>query len=548
MINNNTIPSALNLAILPEMPRSSDDLKVSYTFVDPDGDKEGKPEIKWYKNGLAEQLYDNYTVIPSSATIKGDRWYYTIKVNDGKDYGKLQLSPSVTIGNQPPTVSNVKLSPEFPKLEDRLSASYVYFDVDKDTEQGTKIEWYKNGIYIKDYDNLLTIPGSATLAGEEWYFVVTPNDGYDKGLPQESNRVYIANLPPSVSSLSISPSNPLTTDDLVASYIYIDPENDPEEGSRITWYKNSISQTKYNDMLRIPSDATARKQIWYFTVMPKDGKQFGAIKQSGFVVIGNTPPKASNLSISPPYPLKTDDLVANYDYFDVDGDLEGRTEIKWYKNGVWVSKHDGLRKLSSKDIQNGEIWHFSVRPKDDADFGDLVVSPSVEVGSPIPRVNNLVIKPENPLTTDNLTVSYVYTDPYGVAESGSQITWYKNDVAQTEYNNLRTLPYKATAKGEQWYYTVKPSNGKLFGEVQKSIVVTIANSPPKLLAVVPQPNNPTTDDNLMVDYIFEDPELEIRKYEMRSNGSEMVFYKPNLIIKQRSLQDLPAEMKNGISL
>ncbi len=506
MINNNTEPSALNLAILPEMPRSSDDLKISYTFVDPDGDKEGKPEIKWYKNSLVEQLYDNYTVIPSSATTKGDRWHYTIKVSDGKDYGKLQLSPSVTIGNQPPTVSNAKLSPEFPKLEDRLSASYVYFDADKDTEQGTKIEWYKNGKHIEDYDNLMTIPGSATLAGEEWYFVVTPNDGYDKGLPQESNRVYIANLPPSVSSLSISPSNPLTTDDLVASYIYIDPENDPESGSKITWYKNSIPQTKYNDMLRIPSDATARKQIWYFTVTPKDGKQFGAIKQSGFVVIGNTPPKASNAYISPPYPLKSDDLVANYDYFDIDGDLEGRTEIKWYRNGVWVSKHDGLKKLSSKDIQDREVWHFTVRPKDDTDFGEIVVSPSVEVGSPIPRVNNLVIKPENPLTTDNLTVSYVYTDPYGVAESGSQIIWYKNGVAQTEYNNLKTLPYKATSKGEQWYYTVKPSNGALFGEVQKSAVVTIANSPPKLSAVVPQPNNPTTDDNLMVDYVFEDPD------------------------------------------
>lgn len=505
-INNNSLPSASSLRILPELPKSSDDLQVSYTFVDADGDKEGQPEIKWYKNGTHQVIYDNRKVLPSSATTKGDRWYYTIKVFDGKDYGGMQQSSSVTIVNAPPTAIDVKLSPDYPKIGQSLVASYRYQDDDNDSEQGTKIEWYKNGAYQKDYDNLKTIPGNILVSGEEWYFTVRPKDGFDFGLPVQSNKVYIANLPPQVSSLSISPSNPLTTDNLIASYVYVDPENDPESGSKISWYKNNVIQTKYNDQLIVPSDATARRQVWYFTVEPKDGRQFGELKQSGSVSIGNTPPKVTNVVLSPPYPLRTDDLVASYDYFDADGDPEGRTEIKWYKNNILMSKYDGLKKVPSKDLSDREVWYFTVRPKDDSDFGEVQTSNKVEIGNPIPRVNNLFIKPDNPLTTDDLVANYTYIDPNGIPESGSLITWYKNGVAQSEYNDLKILPSSATRKGERWNFSVKPKNGSLFGEEQSSAPVVIANSIPKITTVIPQPQEPTTDDDILADYMFNDPD------------------------------------------
>jgi hypothetical protein len=512
-LNNNTPPSAANLAILPETPKTSDNLEAKYVFVDPDGDKESNPEIKWYKNGIAEIVYDNQPTLPSSATEKGDRWYYTIKVFDGKDYGKLQMSPDTIIANAPPTATEVRLTPEFPKLNQTLTANYQYRDADDDTEQGTKIEWYKNGVYESMYDNFATIPGAVTMSGEEWYFTVKPKDGFDFGLPVQSNKIYAGNLPPDVSSLVILPTNPLTTDNLKASYVYIDSENDPEKDSKITWFKNNVVQTKYNDMLIVPSDATAQKQVWYFTVQPKDGKQYGSLKQSNYVIIGNTPPRVSNLAIMPAYPQKGDDLIASYEYYDVDGDLEGRSEIKWYKNNVWMSAYDGLKRISSKELSDREVWHFTIRPKDDADFGSVQTSKSVEIGNPIPRINDLFIIPENPVTTDDLGAKYSYTDPNNIPESGSQITWYKNGVVQTEYNDLKFLPAKATAKGDRWNFTVKPRNaGKLFGEEQASAPVTISNSTPKLTAVVPQPQRPTTDDDIIADYVFNDADgdIEIR--------------------------------------
>lgn len=505
-LNNNSIPTALNLAILPEKPITTDDLKLSYIFSDPDGDREGKPEIRWYKNSIQEIIYNDLTVLPSNATKKGDRWYYTIRVNDGKDYGSVQLSLAVTIGNAPPVASNIVLSPDQPRLGEPLTARYVYTDADNDLEKGTQIKWYRNGVHVTVYNNSSIVPGSATKSGDEWYFTVIPMDGSDSGIPFPSNRIYVANDPPIASSLNILPANPRATDDLIASYVYTDPNGDPESGSKVVWYKNSAAQVKYNDMLRLPSDATGKKQVWYFTVQPKDGKQFGAVKQSGIVIIENTPPRAENLSISPPYPLAKDDLVVSYDYSDVDGDTEMRSDIKWYRNDVWMSAFEGLKRIASKNLNNGEIWRLTVRPYDGTDYGELVSSPSVEIGNPIPRVNNLFITPGSPLTTDDLVAKYDYADPNNIPEAGSQITWYKNGVAQTEYGNRKILPSDATAKGEQWHFSVRPSNGRQFGAEQVSSPVTVINSPPRLKNVTPKPNNPTTDDRLAVDYIFDDPD------------------------------------------
>jgi hypothetical protein len=539
-INNNGAPSAANLAILPEAPTSSSNLEVNYVFIDPDGDREDNPEIQWYKNGVVEIAHNNKKTLPSAVTKKGDRWHYTIKVYDGKDYGKLQMSPDVVIKNAPPTAEDVRLSPEFPRVDQALIATYQYRDADGDLEKESKIEWYKNGVYEKIYDGYTTIPALVTLKGEEWFFTVRPNDGFDLGLPVQSNKVYVGNTPPDASSLVILPVNPLTTDDLKASYVYVDAENDPESGTKITWYKNNVVQTQFNDMLIVPSSATARKQVWYFTVQPKDGKQTGLLRQSNFIVIGNTPPIASNLSITPAYPQKKDDLVANYEYYDVDNDIEGRSEIKWYRNNVWVSAYDGLKRIVSKELQDREIWYFTIRPKDDELFGSVQTSKVVEIGNPIPRVNSLFVLPENPLTTNDLSVKYDYTDPNNIPESGSLISWYKNGVIQTEYNDLRVLPSSATTKGDRWHFTVKPRNsGKLLGEEQSSAPVTISNSPPKLIAVAMQPAKPTTNDDIIADYIFSDDDGD------RETRNEIRWYRNGVLqTVYNDLTELPASATN----
>jgi len=121
---------------------------------------------------------------------------------------------------------------------------------------------------------LATIAFDATASGESNLHLADTKLGDEHIPPQpiphttSDGIVYVsgpANTPPVASGLSITPSSPLTTDDLVGSYTYFDADGDSEAGSEIRWYKNGGLQSAYNDVLTIPSSATAKGQTWRFT-------------------------------------------------------------------------------------------------------------------------------------------------------------------------------------------------------------------------------------------------------------------------------------------
>jgi len=127
--------------------------------------------------------------------------------------------------------------------------------------------------------------------------VQIPPDRYDiiNGVYLFSS-IAVPNTPPEVSNLKITPAFPETTDNLVGSYDYFDAEGDPESGSEIRWYKNGVLQEAYNDVLTVPANATSEGEEWYFTVRPKDGKDFGTLKTSPTVKIGAPPEKREDLN------------------------------------------------------------------------------------------------------------------------------------------------------------------------------------------------------------------------------------------------------------
>ena len=84
---------------------------------------------------------------------------------------------------------------------------------------------------------------------------------------------------------------------------------------------------------------------------------------------------------------------------------------------------------------------------------------------------DVAISPAIPAEGDDITLSYTFYDPDGDDEVGSTRSWYKNGV-MTDYSGL-TLPATATACGEEWYATLAPSDGELFGPIVFSNVVTI---------------------------------------------------------------------------
>jgi hypothetical protein len=198
---SNTAPVLSNLVLEPVHPIDVNDLHLSYDFSDAEGDVDNS-RIIWYKNNMAQPLYENETTVPASATSEGEIWNASVTPFDGIDFGIEHFSTSITIEvNYPPVVSNVLITPNPAYNIDDLILSYSFSDQNYHTEGSTKIIWYCNNVEQPDFENETTVPASATSEGEIWNATVTPNDGYTYGdLVWSSTRFISFNDAPSLTS------------------------------------------------------------------------------------------------------------------------------------------------------------------------------------------------------------------------------------------------------------------------------------------------------------------------------------------------------------
>jgi hypothetical protein len=189
-------------------------------------------------------------------------------------------------------------------------------------------------------------------------------------------------------------------------------------------------------------------------------------------VKNNRPPQAMNLAITPSSPHKTDTLTANYPspstYYDADGDPEGGSEIRWYKNGVLQPALNDSETVSSSLIAKGQTWYFTVRPKDGMSFGTLSTSVSVTVLNSPPTAPGVDVTPHYPLPTDDLTCT-VTAGSTDVDNDPVKYTyrWYRNGVLN-KTTSLTTsltdvLSHTLIKGGEVWNCTVTPNDGTADG-------------------------------------------------------------------------------------
>ncbi len=122
------------------------------------------------------------------------------------------------------------------------------------------------------------------------------------------------------------------------------------------------------------------------------------------------------------------------------------------------------------------------------------------------------------------------------------ITWYKNKVPILQLNNKRTItndditvnrldagPADLISKGQEWFFSVKPSDGKLFGPTIVSHSIFVANTPPIINNITLSSSNvdPTifsSVDNITVSQQYSDingdPAVSIN-YRWLANGIEV---------------------------
>ncbi len=478
IIEENSIQIA---SVSGEEINSSEDLKLDYSYFDPDGDLETNSEIRWYKNGVLQPEYNDSLTIFSYSTSKNEQWYATIRPNDGRGFGELYSSDVVTIANSLPVVSNMNILPGNPNSFQDLFLTYDYFDEDGDIEGQTEILWYKNDELQSNLNGFSVIMSGNTSVGDHWYVTIKPHDGFNYGSLYYSETIIIENIIPLVQNIFITPENPDSFQNLILTYDYFDEDGGIEGQTEILWYKNDELQPNLNGFSVIMSGNTSVGDHWYVTIKPHDGINYGLLYYSEAIIIENTIPLVQNISITPENPDSFQNLILTYDYFDEDGGIEGQTEILWYKNDELQINLNGSSIILSEKTSIGDRWNVTIKPHDGINYGLLYYSEIIIIENFIPLVHNISITPENPFSIDDLILNYNFIDFDGDIEEQTEILWYKNDELQLNLNGSSIIMSGNTSVGDQWYVTIKAHDGTNYGLLFSSEKVSIIpNSIPSI--------------------------------------------------------------------
>jgi len=385
--------------------------------------------------------------------------------------------------NNPPTASNVYYIPSDPTKATGLGVSYTYDDADGDSEQGTTIRWYRDGLRVSQIDDQTDVPNSWIARGQSWRVEVTPSDGDDQGDTVSLNPVTIGNTIPIARNLAVSPNAPLDTDDLTLDWEYYDLDGNPQDSQQTTihWFLDGSRVTELDGEQSVSSIMIRSDDEWEVAITPHDGTDFGDTITSGKIIIGssNNQPTVNGYVNPPGNAVTSDALQLSYSSFDSDGDIIQDVEIRWYRDGARVSAFNDEQTVDPSFTSKGETWYSKVRVFDGLVWSEWFETGSVLIGNTPPVVTSITMLPEGPLTTSTeLSVVWEQTDIDGDQESGSQIRWWVDGEWVRDYDDMATIPASLTIRDQHWSVQVLPGDGESLGSSMKTTSRSIDNAAP----------------------------------------------------------------------
>ena len=295
LLVSNSAPSIASVTISPNPASSTDTLSCSYGgYSDPDGDADHS-SIDWTINGA----WATSGATISAGFVRGDTVACSVTPDDGVDDGS-PVSASLVIGNSPPVVGTVTLSPSGAATDDVLTVGASHSDPDGDSVSLS----YAWTVDSASAGSASTLDGATAFdKGQVVVVTVTPSDSIDAGSPVSSSGLTIANTPPTAPVVSVSPEDPEEgSDDLVCA---IDSASDDADGDSVSYsfawtvddwdypsdwdtgfassgWTGPTSTTLADDT--VPAADLLAGEVWTCTVTPDDGDDDGATASASATV------------------------------------------------------------------------------------------------------------------------------------------------------------------------------------------------------------------------------------------------------------------------
>ena len=272
--------------------------------------------------------------------------------------------------------------------------------------------------------------------------------------------------PPETPGVVLGPLDPTTAEDLIAS---VDPVTDPD-GDEVPqvyrWFRDAV-EVEGQDSDTLPSSETAKGETWMVRVYATDGDNDSESASAEVTVVNAVPSLTIDLDAKAP---SSDDVVAVAVIDDPDED-EHSVVWSWALDGVPGSTTDTL---PADDIARGEVWTVTATV-DDGEASSEEASAEVIITNGPPKVTELTLSPEEPLTADTLEASYEVVDSDGDA---FDLTWsWSVDGVTVDDEVGETLDGAFFAKGETVSVHLVAYDDEDEGETATASV-EIGNTPP----------------------------------------------------------------------
>ena len=342
--------------------------------------------------------------------------------------------------------------------------------------------WYLDGNLQSSLDGLSPLPSFATRNGDSWEIEMRVSDGTDSSAWMKSSPVVIgsttSNTPPSVDSVTITPSNPTTETDLTALAISSDADMDSIVNTEYRWMKNGIETDVESQTLS--SLNTMKGDSWSVSVRVNDGTTWSSWQSSPSTTIENTAPVLQSASLSASQVTGQTNVSVDAQMTDVDVFDSLTFNIQWYLDDVVQPQLENVNPLPSSQTSKGQNWAAVIHAFDGSDTSSESETLYVDIINSEPSVTATVSDSIN--SQEDITLIIESSDIDSDSVEITSITWFRNGFREGSLDNATTVPSSYLGPGQIWSVEVLATDGEEAGVSSTSI--TISNAPPTAIITV----------------------------------------------------------------
>ncbi len=456
VIIENTPPQVTSLNISPSSNVHNTDL-VSCNLTWDDPDETPAITYQWTLDGSDPGVTTDTLDLSTTTAMPGQLLSCSVTLTDSEGATD-SATATVSISNQPPVISSVNINPASTNNTGSLTCSAVVNDPDGGVPS-LSYSWDNDstGSNLATGSTLSLNPGLAS-EGDLIRCTVTATDAQGDSATDFTTTT-IQNTEPVVNSISFNPGVPTSQDNVQCV-----PVSTDADGDAIThfysWTLDGIPQPVITDTLNGPFSVGAQISC---TATPNDGITDGSSLTAN-VIIENTPPVLSGVSIVQTSARTNDILTATANATDPDGQSLSLT-YEWLVEGSVVKTGPNATLDGAGAYGSGTYFDknqtVSVRVTANDGIDDSLVSHSTGllVENTPPGSPQLSISPGNPSEgVDDLVCSVLVDGADADGDSLSYSYSWEVDGMTTGYAT-NIVPGTDTSDGENWLCKATPNDG-----------------------------------------------------------------------------------------